>query len=68
MTVGAGMPEGEGEIAETGTGGRLVAPPHTLRFIERVLKLAPGHYILTLTINEQRGLFWTVQRMNQVER
>ncbi len=43
-------------------------PPRMVRFMERVARLPEGRYILTLTINSERGAFWTIQEMNQVER
>lgn len=45
----------------------LVQPPARLqRFVQRVSRLQPGKYVLTLTIAHERA-WWTIQEMNSVE-
>ena len=42
-------------------------PPRVVRFVQRVARLRPGKYVLTLTLTEDRA-FWTIQEMGQVEK
>lgn len=41
-------------------------PPRSVRFVQRVARLRPGKYVLTLTLTEERA-FWTIQEMGRVE-
>ena len=46
----------------------LVQPAARLaRFVQRVARLQPGKYVLTLTIAPERA-FWTIQEMNGIEK
>lgn len=46
----------------------LVQPPaRVARFMQRVARLQPGKYVLTLTIAQERA-WWTIQEMSEVER
>lgn len=45
----------------------LQPPPRLQRFVQRVARLQPGKYVLTLTIAQERA-FWTIQEMGGVER
>ena len=54
-------------IEEDGEPGVLVQPPARLRrFMQRVARLQPGKYVLTLTIAQERA-WWTIQEMNGLE-
>lgn len=45
----------------------MVQPPmRVMRFVQRVARLRPGKYVLTLTLTEDRA-FWTIQEMGRVE-
>lgn len=47
--------------------GAVVQPPvRVARFVQRVSRLRPGKYVLTLTLTED-GAFWTIQEMGRVE-
>lgn len=46
--------------------GTIVQPQRVVRFVQRVARLRPGKYVLTLTLTEDRA-FWTIQEMGQVE-
>jgi hypothetical protein len=47
--------------------GAMVQPPvRVARFVQRVARLRPGKYVLTLTLTEDRA-FWTIQEMGRVE-
>jgi len=47
--------------------GAVVQPPlRVVRFVQRVARLRPGKYVLTLTLTEDRA-FWTIQEMGQIE-
>lgn len=55
-------------IDEDGEPAVLVQPPPRLaRFVQRVARLQPGKYVLTLTIGQERA-FWTIQEMGGLER
>ncbi len=45
----------------------LQPPPRLQRFVQRVARLQPGKYVLTLTIAQERA-FWTIQEMGGLER
>lgn len=48
--------------------GAVVQPPvRVMRFVQRVSRLRPGKYVLTLTLTDDRA-FWTIQEMGQVEK
>ncbi len=54
-------------IEEDGEQAVLVQPPARLqRFMQRVARLQPGKYVLTLTIAQERA-WWTIQEMNGLE-
>ncbi len=54
-------------IDEDGEQGVLVQPPARLhRFMQRLARLQPGKYVLTLTIAQERA-WWTIQEMNGLE-
>ena len=54
-------------IDDDGEQGVLVQPPaRLLRFMQRVARLQPGKYVLTLTIAQERA-FWTIQEMSKLE-
>ncbi len=59
---------GSGDECREERAAAMQLPPRMARFMERVARLPEGRYILTLTINSERGAFWTIQEMNQVER
>ncbi|HHY54610.1 MAG TPA: hypothetical protein GYA08_04160, partial [Chloroflexi bacterium] len=42
-------------------------PLRVVRFVQRVARLRPGKYVLTLTLTDDRA-FWTIQEMGQVEK
>lgn len=42
-------------------------PPRMARFVQRVARLQPGKYVMTLTVQKERS-FWTIQEMSEVER
>lgn len=42
-------------------------PPRLARFVQRVARLQPGKYVMTLTVQKERS-FWTIQEMSEVER
>jgi hypothetical protein len=55
-------------IDDDGEQGVLVQPPVRLqRFMQRVARLQPGKYVLTLTIAQERA-FWTIQEMGGLEK
>lgn len=45
----------------------LQPPPRLQRFVQRVARLQPGKYVITLTIAQERA-FWTIQEMGGLER
>jgi hypothetical protein len=47
-------------------GAVVQLPPRVARFVQRVARLHPGKYVLTLTVTEERT-FWTIQEMGQIE-
>lgn len=47
-------------------GAVVQLPPRVARFVQRVARLQPGKYVLTLTVTEERA-FWTIQEMGQIE-
>lgn len=55
------------DIDESTTPSPPSPPPRRVaRFVQRVARLQPGKYVLTLTITEERA-FWTIQELNRVE-
>ena len=54
------------ESDETEPGTIVQPPPRVVRFVQRVARLRPGKYVLTLTLTEDRA-FWTIQEMGRVE-
>ena len=62
----------QGDVLTIGDGDSeqpvlLQPPPGLQRFVQRVARLQPGKYVLTLTIAQERA-FWTIQEMGGLER
>ena len=62
----------QGDVLTIGDGDNeqpvlLQPPPRLQRFVQRVARLQPGKYVLTLTIAQERA-FWTIQEMGGLER
>ena len=62
----------QGDVLTIGDGDSeqpvlLQPPPRLQRFVQRVARLQPGKYVLTLTIAQERA-FWTIQKMGGLER
>ena len=55
----------EGDECEPGAVVQL--PPRVGRFVQRLARLQPGKYVLTLTLTDDRA-FWTIHEMGQVEK
>ena len=68
VNVGVAMTADVKQIDWARTGETEIAgvPPRVERFVQRVAKLAPGKYVLTLTVKEDRA-FWTIQTMGRIE-
>lgn len=54
------------ERDEDEPGAVVQPPPRVARFVQRVARLQPGKYVLTLTLTEDRA-FWTIHEMGRVE-
>lgn len=54
------------ESDDSEPGAVVQPPPRVVRFVQRVARLRPGKYVLTLTLTEDRA-FWTIQEMGQIE-
>ena len=54
------------ESDDSEPGAVVQPPPRVVRCVQRVARLRPGKYVLTLTLTEDRA-FWTIQEMGQIE-
>jgi hypothetical protein len=55
------------EMLQAAGAAAVSLPPRLARFGQRVARLRPGKYVLTLTVKEDDA-FWTIQEMGRVER
>lgn len=54
------------ELEDGEPGAVVQMPPRVARFVQRVARLQPGKYVLTLTLTDGRA-FWTIQEMGKIE-